>query len=340
MKHSVKCLIWDLDNTLWNGVILEERVELKPGIPEVVKELDRRGIIQSIASRGEYETAIGNLRKHQLDEYFIVPQINWEPKYKSIRRIFSALNISPSHTAFIDDDPYEREQIIFTIPEILIYNAADAPLLPELPEFTPEEITREASMRRQLYTAELERKKAESENTSRMEFLLSCSMKLRIRKAGTDDLGRVAELMSRTHQLNTTGLMISNNQLKGFLAGNEKEIIVAELEDRFGEYGIIASAVYETTENTWRLNYLAVSCRVMGRGIERAILASLVTQAVNKGFREIEAGFRDTGKNRMMKALYQMSGFRKSGEKNTDGIDLFILSDSNHSAIPAWVEVL
>ncbi|NUM71151.1 MAG: HAD-IIIC family phosphatase [Ignavibacteriaceae bacterium] len=340
MKRLIKCLVWDLYNTIWEGVILEEEVTIREGLPEVITELDRRGIIQSVASRGDEAVASANLSRHGLAEYFIAPQINWLPKFRSIRSICSELNFSPDATAFIDDDPFEREQIRFTIPDVRVYDAADALSLPDLPEFTPETITRESSMRRQLYAAELQRHKAESEYGSRLEFLTSCGMKLSVRPAVHADLPRVAELMSRTHQLNTTGLMIDREKLEEYLTEPGRCVMVAELNDRFGEYGIMAAAISETSGDTWKLGYLAVSCRVMGRGIEKAVLAKLLNNAVRSGYRAIQADLKETGQNRMMKALYQMTGFRNTGRKDEEGRLLYQFYGSHPVTMPEWVEVL
>ena len=342
MNRLRKCLVWDLDNTLWDGVLLEEPVSVKPEVVDVIKELDSRGILNSIASRGDERLSLSNLEKNNLKELFLVPQINWQPKSQSILKISSELNISFDAIAFIDDDEFELEQISYMLPDVLTFHAEDAKNLPMYPDFSPLEITAEAKERRKLYQAEMQRKTAEENFKSRKEFLISCRMKLTIRSMREDDITRVLELMTRTHQLNTTGIILTKDEIKKIYhqGVDGKNIFVAELEDRFGWYGIVGVAMCEADKVLWRLNYLAISCRVMGRGIEKAILITLVEKAIQNDFKSIEAEFIDTGRNKMMRGLYQMSGFvGEKNESNSDRIKFYAVKNKL-ARVPEWVQVL
>ena len=291
MSSLKKCLVWDLDNTLWDSVCLEGSVKVKSEVIETIKKLDSRGILHSIASRGDRDLAFSILEENNLQDFFLVPQINWLPKSQSISKISSGLNLSLDTIAFIDDDKFEREQVIFMLPDVLTIEAESAGYLPEYSEFSPLENTKEAHIRRSLYQAELNRKSAEQNYMSRKDFLILCGIKLKIRAMNGNDIPRVLELMTRTHQLNTTGLIMNKNELTNFLVNTSGDlnIMVAELEDIFGSYGIIGVAMYESKKQMWRLKYLAISCRVMGRGIEKAILIKLVQTAVKEKFIKIEA---------------------------------------------------
>ena len=341
MRSAKKCLVWDLDNTLWDGVCLEGSVRVKEEVADTVAELDRRGILHSIASRGDEDLAMSTLRENGLDGFFLAPQINWLPKSRSIITIAKELTLSFDAMAFIDDDPFERDQIAYMLPSVLTLPAERAGELATLAEFSPGEITREASQRRQLYQAEMERKLARQEFASRQEFLRSCKMQLSVRPMREDDIARVLELMTRTHQLNTTGLLWDRTTLVDAFRGSPEglTIMVAELRDRFGWYGIVGTAIVERGKVPWRLKYLAVSCRVMGRGIERAFLASII-HAGPDGSSPVEAEFRDTGRNRMMRALYQMMGFRTSAPGDDSGLLIFRALQDQVPDIPRWVEVL
>jgi FkbH-like protein len=167
-------------------------------------------------------------------------------------------------------------------------------------------------------------------------------MRLAIRPMAADDIPRVLELMSRTHQLNTTGLAWDRSALEDAFPGRPEgvRVMVAELRDRFGWYGIIGTAILVTTQTAWRLKYLAVSCRVMGRGIERALLSVLVRAALDGGCASPEAEFRDTGRNRMMRALYQMMGFTAGGQTDNAGTLIFRARPGWLPDIPRWVEVV
>jgi FkbH-like protein len=342
MSSVKKCLIWDLDNTLWDGVLLEGSVRLRQEVVRTITELDRRGILHSIASRGDEDLALAALQEHQLDGFFLIPQINWLPKSQSILAISRRLDISLDALAFIDDDPFEREQIAYMLPSVLTIPSEEAAELPGRAEFSPIEITGEAEHRRTFYQAEIQRNLAAREFTTREEFLLSCKMRLTIRPMNAEDIPRVLELMTRTHQLNTTGIVLDRPSLTEIFQGkqNGMTVTVAELRDRFGWYGIIGTAIGEATGDRWRLKYLAVSCRVMGRGIERALLASLVHAALDHGHRRPEAEFHDTGKNKMMRALYQMMGFTANGSPDASGTLIFHARPAWLPDIPRWVEVV
>jgi len=337
-----KCLVWDLDNTLWEGVCLEGSVKIKSDVIESIKKLDSRGILHSIASRGDKDLAFSILNQNNLQDFFLVPQINWLPKSQNIIKISSELNLPLESIAFIDDDKFEREQVSFMLPDVLTIEAENAKYLPEFAEFSPIDISDESHQRRTLYQAELNRKKAEQEYLSRKDFLTSCEMKLKIRAMNGNDIPRVLELMTRTHQLNTTGLILNKNELTKIFddASGNINIIVAELVDIFGSYGIIGVAMYEANQQTWLLKYLAISCRVMGRGIEKAILIKLVQTAVKEKFKDIEAEYCDTGRNKMMRALYQMSGFIINKNKAEKSKIIFQADKENIAGIPEWVEVV
>ena len=228
------------------------------------------------------------------------------------------------------------------LPDVMTIRAEDYRYITGLPEFSPGVISTEAKSRRRLYQAELERKKTEVDYKTRKDFLLSCGMRLRIRQMKEEDTARVLELMTRTHQLNTTGILLTNDEIKG-ICNEEKEnrtIYVAELEDRFGMYGIVGAAMYESDACIWKLDYLAVSCRVMGRGIEKAILITLVKNAFRDKFRTIEAEFYDTGRNKMMRGLYQMSGFIPLRKDKDPKRVTFYADEKVLASVPEWVEVL
>jgi FkbH-like protein len=336
-----KCIVWDLDNTIWDGVCLEGAVSLRSGVADAIKALDRRGILHSIASRGDEETAMGTLRGFGLDAYFLVPQVGWLPKSQSIVRISKELGLPLDSIAFVDDEPFEREQVAFMLPEVMTIDSRDADDLPGRPEFNPGSGTTESRERRRLYQAELGRRSEERQFDTREAFLRSCAMKLRIRTMGEDDVPRVLELMTRTHQLNTTGRHVEREELDRLLQDStgSTRVFVAELEDRFGAYGCVGTAMVNVTGPALRLVYLAVSCRVMGRGIERSIVSWLARSGLEAGVRTFEAEYRDTGRNRMMRALYQMMELRERPGSGDVGTSLFSAPSDRIPGVSPWVQV-
>jgi len=341
MKELKKCIVWDLDNTIWDGICLEGKVHLRSGINRTIRELDNRGVLHSIASRGEKDVALKILKQFKLEDYFLVPQINWFPKYYNLKRISDELGIALDSIVFIDDDPFELEQIGFMLPQVLTINANKASELTYMSVFPSRNLTKESKNRRAFYQVEQERKLAEASYSNREDFLKSCNMKLKIRPMRKTDAERVLELMSRTHQLNTAGSIFNEEELNGIVSGHSKtkRVMTASLSDKFGSYGIIGVAITEIIDGVCRLIYLAISCRVMGRGIERALLTNQIHLAEEKGFKFFEATFRETGKNKMMRGLYQMMGFRKLRVTNENQLMIFQISVDDIPKSPHWVDV-
>ena len=162
--QAIKCLVWDLDNTLWNGVLLEnDSVYVTEQVVDIIKQLDRRGILQSIASRNEHESAMRKLRDFGLHEYFLYPQINWNSKASSIKAIAESINIGLNAVGFIDDQPFDREEVNFALPEVRCIDASDLASLPDMPELNPRFITEDSKLRRLMYQSDIQRNKAEQE---------------------------------------------------------------------------------------------------------------------------------------------------------------------------------
>jgi len=340
-----KCLVWDLDNTLWDGILLEGDVRLRPEVPDILATLDRRGILHSIASRGEPDVAHRQLATFGLEQLFLAPRINWLPKPVNLTSIAEELGIGSDSLAFVDDDPFERESMIFMRPEILVLDATRIGEFPELPEFNPGAITPESARRREFYHEESTRGAAESSHADRASFLADCGMRLTVRAPTATDVPRIRELMSRTHQLNTTGLLLAEQDIQTLLAADgpvasaRRQLVVADFVDRFGAYGTVGVAITETDGHRWRLAYLAMSCRILGRGVADAFLHTLLRQARRSDYTRLEAQLRETGRNGSMRTLYQMAGLR--AEPNTPSGDLltFTAKADLGRRSPSWVEV-
>lgn len=317
---TVKCLVWDLDDTLWDGVLLEGGVSgLKPGVLEVIRELDRRGILHSVASRNEPEHAVSTLENFGLAEYFLAMQIGWKDKSESVAEIARRLNLGLDTFAFIDDQPLEREEVRFHCPEVRVYDAVDYLRLPQLPEFTPKFVTEDSRLRRQMYRDDLRRQEAEerfmgSEEEVRARgretFLKSLGLRLTLSAVREGDLERAEELTLRTNQLNSTGITYGYEELRGFIDSPRHVFLSAELTDKFGSYGKIGLMLAERTESALIIRLLLMSCRVMNRGIGSALIVHLSKIAASRGL-ELLADFVSTGRNRIMYVTYKMMGFKE-----------------------------
>ncbi|MDY6950343.1 MAG: HAD-IIIC family phosphatase [Thermodesulfobacteriota bacterium] len=309
-KRSVKCVVWDLDNTIWNGVLLEnDRLSLRENVRSIIKTLDNRGILQSIVSKNSLAAAMKKLSEFGLDEYFLHPQIGWNSKASSIKHIARSLNIGTDAMAFIDDQPFEREEVTFSFPEVLCVDAKDLDRLLDMPEMNPGLVSEDSKMRRSMYMSDLSRQSLEQAFDGPKEaFLASLHMVLTIFPAGQEDLLRAEELTVRTHQLNTTGYTYSYEELDRFRQSKEHILLMARLEDKFGPYGHIGLALVRCKREVWTIKLLLMSCRVMSRGIGSIILSQIMTMAKKKGVR-LRAEYMENGRNRMMHITYRFAGF-------------------------------
>ncbi|MEV5880466.1 HAD-IIIC family phosphatase [Streptomyces sp. NPDC052101] len=310
--QTVKCVVWDLDNTVWDGVLLEDGdVTLRPAVVEVIRTLDERGILHSIASRNDHEAAMAKLEEFGLAEYFLYPQINWGNKSDSVRAVAEAINIGIDTLAFVDDQPFERDEVRFAHAEVLCIDAADAGAIPQLPEMQPRFVTGDSRERRHLYRADARRKQAEDTHQGTdEEFLASLDMRFTIAAAQERDLQRAEELTVRTHQLNATGYTYSYEELDAFRRSPDHDLLVAGLEDRYGTYGRIGLALVERGTGAWTVKLLLMSCRVMSRGVGTVLLGHLIRAAHEAGV-ALRAEFVPTDRNRTMYVTYKFSGFRE-----------------------------
>ncbi len=310
---AVKCVVWDLDHTVWDGVLLEdERVELRPGVAEIIRELDARGILQSAASRNDHDRAMARLEALGIAEYFLYPHVNWNAKGENVAAIAQKLNLGLDTFLFIDDQPFEREEVAFACPAVRTMDAAELPGLLGRPELNPEFVTEDSRNRRRMYLADMARGRAEeSFNGPAEEFLRGLRMRFTLAPCGEDDLQRAEELTVRTNQLNTTGYTYGYDELNAFRASPDHLLLVAGLDDRFGTYGTIGLALVEKTSGElWTLKLLLMSCRVMSRGVGTILMSHVMRQAKAAGVK-LRAEFRPNGRNRMMEVTYRFGGFRE-----------------------------
>ncbi|XXX76162.1 HAD-IIIC family phosphatase [Sorangium sp. So ce134] len=311
-RQIVKCVVWDLDNTLWDGVLLEDAsVSLRRPVVNVIKALDARGILHSIASKNDHDTAMAKLEELGIAEYFLHPQINWSAKSASIEAIARSLNIGLDAIAFVDDQPFELDEVRFTLPAMRCINALEVEGMPSMPEMNPRFVTEDSRLRRKMYRADIERKRVEDthQGTSE-EFLASLGMRFCIAPARADDLRRAEELTLRTNQLNTTGDTYSYDELDRFRRSPDHDLLIASLDDKYGTYGKIGLALIERRPEVWTIKLLLMSCRVMSRGVGTVLLNHILRRAKGAGVR-LRAEFVATDRNRMMYVTYKFAGFRE-----------------------------
>ncbi|MBR7833510.1 HAD-IIIC family phosphatase [Actinospica durhamensis] len=330
-RGSIKCVVWDLDNTLWDGVLLEDAaVAVRPAVVEHIRRLDRVGVLHSIASRNDAETALGKLRELGLQELFLCPEIGWNAKSESIRRIAGHLNLGLDAFAFVDDQDFELAEVGAALPGVTRVHIDELEEALARPEFNPRFVTDESAQRREMYRGQLTREVLEAEFVGTgEEFLAGLEMTFTIAPARQEDLQRAEELTVRTNQLNSTGRTYSYEELDALRESPDHLLLVASLTDRFGSYGKIGLALVERGTPDWRLNMMLMSCRVMSRGVGTILLAHIMGLAKEAGA-GLVADFVETGRNRMMQITYAFSGFRevrREGERVVLAADLGTLQE-------------
>lgn len=336
-NQKVKCVVWDLDNTIWNGTILEDdEVTLNEQAVKCIKEFDTRGILQSISSKNDYELAKSKLEKFGLWDYFIYPQIDWNSKSDAVAQIAKSINIGIDTLAFIDDQEFEREEVRFAHPEVYCIDAKEMEQLLSYEPLNPKYITSDSKNRRQMYQNDIRRNAVEEEyKGTKEEFLQTLDMVLTIDYAKEEDLQRAEELTVRTHQLNSTGYIYSYDELKEFINSDRYIVLIARLSDKFGDYGTIGLSLIEKKDTVWELKLLLMSCRVMAKGVGSVLMNYIINEA-KKENAELHAQFVPTERNRIMYITYKFNGFKELSS-STEELVVFSADMSYERTIPDYV---
>jgi FkbH-like protein len=338
-KKKIKCVVWDLDNTVWQGTLSEDKhVILNQKSVAVIKTLDSRGILQSIASKNNYDDAMQALSRFDINQYFLYPKINWRSKSDSLKEISADLNIDLDTFAFIDDEPFELDEIHFTLPSVAVIHAHNITNIIDSDPFKPKYITNESKNRRKMYLNDYQRKNLEAEfSGSKEEFLKILGLKFTVSRATEDDLKRAEEPTVRTNQLNTTGYTYSYEKLAEFKDSAKHILLIVELEDRYGSYGKIGLVLLEKQVGAWVIKLLLMSCRVISRGVG-SILIHYLRHLSKKNNMRLLAEFIPTSRNRMMWMTYRFTGFKGIEKRG----NVLILENNLYKIpdIPAYVDLI
>jgi methoxymalonate biosynthesis protein len=343
-RAPIKCVVWDLDNTLWPGIAAEgapdDLRDPDAAMLDIIKQLESRGIVSSVASRNDPSLGERLLGHSMLAGKFVAPQVSWEPKSQAVRRIAGKLNLGIDAMAFVDDSPFERAEVSYMAPEVLVLSPEEIEEAIKGPAFNPGRATAEAGRRADMYRAEEKRRAAEEGfGGSRTDFLISCDMRLLIAPATLDDLERIAELTERTHQLNSTGRRYSTEEMRERIESDRWLVPAARLTDRFGDYGMIGAAVVDRQASrppgVWLAELVMLSCRVEGRGIPAALLIRLMHAARAAGMNALGAVYKVNERNLPIRLLFRQLGFTTTG-----GTDLVLVSRDLSEPLPPYPEWL
>ena len=338
-RKTVKLLVWDLDDTLWAGTLLEgDDLVLRPRARATLETLSQRGILHSIASKNDRDAAFAKLLELGVDEYFLYPQIGWGSKVASLEKLADVVNVGLDALALIDDQAFVREEVGHALPEVLTLDAFELDGLVKRPEFKPRFITAESARRRQMCLADMKRNEALTRFDGPNEaFLATLGLQFAIGPAGSRDLERAEELTVRSHQLNSSGYIYSREQLAVLQSSADHLLLVSRLRDRFGEHGMIGLAVVEKLPKSWNVKLILTSCRVMDRGVGTVLLNCILDLARRAGVR-LFAEFRDNGRNVLARRFFDILGFREMRRRN----DVLILESDVRKKpyFPDFVEVV
>lgn len=327
-----KCLVLDLDNTMWGGVIGEDGLEgislsdNKEGarfkdFQYRIKEIKDTGIILSIVSKNNYDDAMEVINNHPdmvlKENDFVAKKINWNNKPQNIDELAVELNIGKDSFVFIDDNPVERELVSSAIPEI------NVPEFPkdtcQLEKFISElyydnflllELTDEDKKKTEMYEQNYKRTQEQRLYSNVDDYLKSLETEVQINKIREEDITRVAQLTQKTNQFNLTTKRYTESDIINMISSNKYIIYVGTVKDKFGDNGKCVTLIIEKKNNVIaEIDSFIMSCRVMGRFIEDAIISYVEEDLKNKGFKVIRAHYYPTKKNIPVKDLFERLGY-------------------------------
>ena len=317
--HPVKVAVWDLDNTIWSGTLLEdglEGVRLRDDVVEVIRELDRLGIVSSVLSKNHLQDGLDALVHFGIDDLFVFPKIGWGDKGALMADLVRDFDLDVTAFAFIDDQAFERAEVTAANPGVRAYDASDAGALLDLAEFRPSG-SGESANRRSSYRAEARRGQAyEAVGGDYLAFLRTCELRAAITRPGSDSRDRIQELVQRTNQLNYSGVHYSREQITSIIDDPDHECFVVSCRDAYGDYGTVGFLVMQ--RDPVCLRDAMFSCRVHFKHVEHAALAFLLTLFRSRGADTFDARFRQTERNVDAASVFDDLGF---GEVSRQGPD-------------------
>jgi len=339
-------VVWDIDNTLLDGVYLESGdtpPAANPAMAGALSDLASRGILHAIASKNPPQAAA--YAAAATGASFAAVECGWGAKSGALARIAAELAIGTDTLAFVDDDPYERAEVGAEFPEVLVLAPDEVAEAAGWPEFGAVVVTDEARRRGEMYAARRHRRAAERAfGGSREEFLASAGTQVTIAAATMADVPRLHELAARTRQFNSAGRAVAEAELAAMITAPDTDVVTVRLRDAFGDDGIVGACVTShDPDGTWTVRLLMMSCRAMGRGVIGALLAWVTRSAARAGAREVAVRCVLTERNVPLRLALTGAGFRagprdgvQGGEeagavfRRGTGVPL--------PALPAWVQ--
>jgi FkbH-like protein len=344
---KIKCLMVDLDNTMWKGVIRDigvENIQVRPDGERfnwgVLAALHARGIMIGFVSKNdpELETDIKNFIKQYTwgGLEFVFFSLSWTDKFLVMQQVQQQLNIGMDSIAFIDDSPFEREQMKAMLPEVSVYDENIFDRLLYMPEFQPENITQESKNRTKYYLQEKQRTDLQHCTKDKEQFLKDCDFSIDVKPIEPFEISRVTELIQRTNQLNTSIKRYTQEQIVSLSKNTGCDIFVVNVSDKFGEYGLVGVCIAFKDSSTYQIDTLLFSCRVMSKGVEDYTLTSVLNYAKAQNFKRVTLQFNQGPKNNQMKTILENNFFTLSTADEQSPTYSFDLTTQQIKPYQSW----
>lgn len=354
-----KCLVLDLDGTLWGGVIGDDGlfgIRLDPNdavgeayldFHQTVLRYYQRGVLLAVCSKNDDATAREVFEKNPYTrlklDHFAAFYANWDSKAANLKRIAADLNIGTDALVFFDDNPVEREWVRSALPEVAVIDVPDDPAdysvaLDQARLFDWVTLTKEDISRAETLSANRSRAELEAASSDYSSYLRSLEMRAVIRELRDPDLPRFVQLFNKTNQFNLRTERYQTEEIERLRADEQTTLLTVELQDRFSQYGIISALILreetgslpgiEPGEKTLSIAGWVMSCRVFNRGLEAFILRELRERASSIGARYLAAAFRPTAKNGYLADQLEKMGFRVINKPAGEALFLYDIAKS------------
>jgi FkbH-like protein len=352
-----KCIVLDLDNTLWGGIIGESGIEgihLGPNsegrsfleFQKYLLALYDRGIILAINSKNNESDAMEVIKNHPYmvlrEKCFAAIRINWQDKVANLKSLADEINIGLDSMVFFDDDPVNRDMVEKLLPDVTVVDLPKdfslySSTLKNLNYFDTLTISNEDIRRGELYQAEKRRSNLLKNTSGLDDYLRSLNINVYIEIANKNNISRIAQLTQKTNQFNLTTKRYSEENIQDLSESNDFQVFSLRAKDKFGDNGVTGVAIIKINNiNNWHIETFLLSCRIIGRKIEEALLAHIIKEAKAKGVENIFGYFVDTKKNLLVKDFYQKNGFTKF-DSDYEG-DVWIFKTKDRYLSPDYIK--
>jgi FkbH-like protein len=356
---SRKCLILDCDGTLWGGILGEDGntgIKIGSSYPgtsfrnfqQQILNLYNRGVILAICSKNNEEDVLDVLENHPSmilrKHHFANLKINWDDKATNILRIAKELNIGVDSLVFADDNEFECDWIKSQLPEVKVIHLKGDPALFQSVLCAPgyfDSLTfsEEDTGKTEMYQSENKRKELLVTTASYEDYLIELGIKAQIESARPDDLARVAQLTQKTNQFNLTTLRYTEDNIKELAQSKDSDIYTIKVSDKISDLGLIGVAIVRYEGSTMIFDSFLMSCRALGRGLERALLTFSINNGAERGATKVIGRYVPSKKNVQTQDFYNNNGFTLLEHNNDHTSWEFKITDSTTLTYPDWVAV-